>query len=340
MTTVSICIPVYNGAPYLAAALASACAQDHADLEILVVDDGSSDDSVAIAQAMAMRDARLRVERNPSNLGLVGNWNRCVDLARGTWIKFLFQDDLLEPGCVSALLAHAAKGWTFVACDRTFIVEADAGDIDQGGFERNRAAVRAFLGPGAGCDAAAYAARALQGLHHNLVGEPTVTLIQRDLILKSGLFNPALVQLCDTECWLRLACQVGVGFVDRPLARFRVHGGAATARNTRGAAFVSDSLDKLALAQTAALAPQCAALRQAALASSAVADLGRAFRQRAHSVRSWVDTHATEPCGKGTVAQAYATFLKISPQSAVAALPHLAWRLRDGLWQLRRALSR
>ena len=333
-------MPVYNGAPYLAAALASACAQDHADLEILVVDDGSSDDSLLIAQAMAMRDARIRVERNPSNLGLVGNWNRCVDLARGSWIKFLFQDDLLEPDCVSALLAHAARGWTFVACDRTFVFEADAGDIDRTGFERNRSAVRAFLAPGAGCDAATYAARALQGLHHNLVGEPTVTLIRRDLVLQSGPFNPSLVQLCDTEYWLRLACQVGVGFVDRPLARFRVHGGAATARNTRGAAFVSDSLDKLALAQTAALAPECAPLRQAALASGADGDLQRAFRQRAHRVRSWVNAHGQEPCGKGTVAQAYAKFLNTSPHSAVAPLPHLAWRLRDGLWQLRHGLAR
>lgn len=341
LDSVSLCIPVYNGAPYLAAALASARAQDHARLEILVVDDGSTDDSVAVAQAAAEQDARIRCVRNPVNLGLVGNWNRCVELAEGRWLKFLFQDDLLEPDCVSALMARAADGWRFVACDREFIVEHDAGSLDVAGFHANRAAVRAFLAPEGGCSAAAFRQRSLHGLHHNLVGEPTVTLIERALMRSTGPFNAALVQLCDTEYWLRLGCQAGVGFVDRPLAHFRVHGGAATARNTRGTRFVSDSLDKLALARTAALDPACASLRSVAATASgrAPTDLRKAFDDRAHAVHEWVRLHADEPCGAGTVQQAYAHFLDRCPEARVAEAAHLMWRCRRGLSALRHAMT-
>jgi hypothetical protein len=335
LASVSICIPVYNGARYLQAALDSARAQDHGELEILVVDDGSSDDSVAMALAAAAQDGRIRCVRNPANLGLVGNWNRCVELAQGDWVKFLFQDDLLAPGCLAALLAKGQQGFAFVACDRDFIFEGDDATASAAGFIDNRRQVNAFLRPNAGCSAGQYAEQALRGLHFNLVGEPTVTLIQRALLQSTGPFNAGLAQLCDTEYWLRLGCQVGVGYVPEPLASFRVHAEATTARNRRDASFVADSLDKLALAYTAARAPECEALRQAARAATPAVDLEAAFRQRAHQVREWVQQHAAEPCGRGTVDEAYRGFLQRSPGCTVSPAAHAAWRLRKRLWTLR-----
>ena len=349
LNSVSICIPVYNGAPYLAAALASAQAQDHQALEILIVDDGSSDESVSIARAAAAQDSRLTIVCNPANLGLVGNWNRCVELARGTWIKFLFQDDLLQPDCVSSLLARGAQGSPFVACDRDFLFESDAADLNHSSYLDSRRQINALLAPAGGCSAQEFGLHALRGLHFNLVGEPTVTLIRRDLMTRTGPFNPALVQLCDTEYWLRLGCQVGVGYVARPLATFRVHGRAATARNSRGAAFVADSLDKLALAHTAATAPECAPLRRLAARPAAgfvdgnadggarrAIPLVSAFRQRANQVHEWAAQHADEACGDDTVRGAYGRFLDRCPGCAVNPLAHAVWRLRRSLWQLRR----
>ena len=86
---VSVCVPTYNGARFLRQCLDSALAQSWRDLEILVVDDGSTDESVAIARDYARRDDRVRVAVNAANLGLVENWNRCVALARGRWINFI-----------------------------------------------------------------------------------------------------------------------------------------------------------------------------------------------------------------------------------------------------------
>lgn len=73
MPLVSICIPTYNGARYLEACLDSALTQTFRDIEVLVVDDQSTDESCQIAQAYARQDRRVKVVGNKHNLGLV--WN-------------------------------------------------------------------------------------------------------------------------------------------------------------------------------------------------------------------------------------------------------------------------
>ncbi len=80
--TVSVLVPAYNGATFVGQCLTSIQAQSHQDIEVLVVDDGSTDDTLAIAREFARQDPRVRVEVNAHNLGLVGNWARCIELAR------------------------------------------------------------------------------------------------------------------------------------------------------------------------------------------------------------------------------------------------------------------
>ncbi|MGH7488544.1 MAG: glycosyltransferase family 2 protein, partial [bacterium] len=107
--TISVCIPTYNGAAYLARCLDSVLAQTFSDFEVVIVDDRSTDESVAIARGYAERDSRVQVFRNDVNLGLVGNWNRCVELSRGQWLKFVFQDDIVLPKCMTQMLAAAGS---------------------------------------------------------------------------------------------------------------------------------------------------------------------------------------------------------------------------------------
>lgn len=76
---VSICLPVYNGAKYLRQAIESVLAQTYGDFELLVSDDGSSDDSVAIAQEYAAKDERVIAWTNERNLGLFENYNLCIE---------------------------------------------------------------------------------------------------------------------------------------------------------------------------------------------------------------------------------------------------------------------
>lgn len=92
---VSVIMPVFNGTAYLAAAINSVLAQTLPDWELIVIDDGSSDGSSSIAQAYS--DPRVRVLRNPHNLGLPLTRNRGLDEARGSYVAFLDSDDIALP---------------------------------------------------------------------------------------------------------------------------------------------------------------------------------------------------------------------------------------------------
>ena len=98
--TVTIGMPVFNGARYLEAAVSSALDQDYPDLEVVIADNGSSDQTVEIARSFAERDPRVRVYQHSENLGAARNYNFVVDEARGRYFRWLAHDDLCGPGLV------------------------------------------------------------------------------------------------------------------------------------------------------------------------------------------------------------------------------------------------
>lgn len=97
---VSICIPVYNREAQLERALRSACEQTFRDLEIIVVDNASTDGSADVALRRAASDDRVRVVRNETTLDKTDNWWKALTLARGTYVKLLFSDDWIAPEAV------------------------------------------------------------------------------------------------------------------------------------------------------------------------------------------------------------------------------------------------
>jgi len=97
MLMVSILIPVFNRKEFIADCIQSALSQTFNDFEVIVVDNASDDGTWEICQSFAAMDSRVRVFRNSSNVGPVRNWVRCIDEARGHYIKFLFSDDLIMP---------------------------------------------------------------------------------------------------------------------------------------------------------------------------------------------------------------------------------------------------
>lgn len=105
---VSIVVPAYDVAAYLPACLDSLLAQTHRDLEVVVVDDGSPDESGRIADAYAARDRRVRVV-HIDNRGLGGARNEGLRHARGDYLGFCDADDLMPPRAVELLLGHARQ---------------------------------------------------------------------------------------------------------------------------------------------------------------------------------------------------------------------------------------
>ncbi len=92
----SVMIPVRNGSAFLGEAIASALAQEERDAEIVVVDNASTDSTPDVVRGF--RDQRLRYIRNPNELEMVGNWNRCIELAVGEFVALLHHDDRWLPG--------------------------------------------------------------------------------------------------------------------------------------------------------------------------------------------------------------------------------------------------
>jgi glycosyltransferase involved in cell wall biosynthesis len=293
---VSVCVPTYNGARFLRQCLDSALSQSWRDLEILVVDDGSTDESLAIARDYARRDARVRVVANPTNLGLVENWNRCVALARGSWIKFLFQDDYLEPTCLSRMLEAAQGDTALVAVRRDIVFEPGVSAAVRQNYEpfTTRASLRGFFGAVPRIRAEAFAAHLVRRPCLNCIGEPTATMMHRSVFDRFGGFNRDFVVLADWEFAARVAIHRGLAYVDETLAVFRVH--AWSASQTRGTdrRFRVWVLDGLIMEHDLANSPLYEPARQAAARLRPPVDLHFRLADAVREARGMARRYATD----------------------------------------------
>ena len=108
MPTISLIIPVYKVEKYLDSCMQTVVAQSYRNLEILLVDDGSPDNSGAMCDAWAQKDARIRVIHKP-NGGLSSARNAGLDEATGEYVMFLDSDDTLHPDICSHLYDCLSK---------------------------------------------------------------------------------------------------------------------------------------------------------------------------------------------------------------------------------------
>lgn len=119
---VSIAIPTYKRPDLLREAIHSALAQvTELSFEVIVVDnDPDSNDAAIVDQLVrSFQASNLRLFRNQSNIGMFGNWNRCISLSRGNWLTILNDDDLLHPNFLESVW-NERNGQSLVACRATF----------------------------------------------------------------------------------------------------------------------------------------------------------------------------------------------------------------------------
>ena len=122
---VSIIMANYNGARFIAAALRSCLAQTVQNIEIIVVDDASTDDSVARIQAIAATDARIRLAALTRNGGPAAARNHALDLVRGEWIAVVDSDDLIHPTRLERLLQAAQADGADIVADNMLEFQDD-----------------------------------------------------------------------------------------------------------------------------------------------------------------------------------------------------------------------
>jgi Glycosyl transferase family 2 len=212
-SAVSVCVPAFNGGRYIGAAIRSVLEQTFGDFDVLVVDDGSTDDTRAVVEAV--RDERVRLVANRFRLGLVANWNRCLELSRGRYVTVFHQDDLMAPenlgSKVRFLEAEPTVG--FVHSNVTQI-DAEERLFSESWSEPARADDEGRH------EGAAYFQRLVGG--GNLVCAPSVVM-RREAFERLGGFDPRVPFTADWEMWMRIALFYDVGYLARPLVCYRRH---------------------------------------------------------------------------------------------------------------------
>lgn len=118
----SVIVPVYNVEPYLARCLDSVLAQTEKDLEVVCVNDGSTDGSPAILMRYAAADARVRVVAQ-ENRGLSGARNSGLDVARGRYVMFVDSDDWIPPYAVETFVKAAEESGAPVVVSESYAVD-------------------------------------------------------------------------------------------------------------------------------------------------------------------------------------------------------------------------
>ncbi|MER5563772.1 glycosyltransferase family 2 protein [Streptomyces sp. NPDC002506] len=125
MPLVSVVMPVYNSAATLGAAVRSVLTQTHSDVELLVTDDQSSDNSMDLLRAFAATDERVRPQSAPERGGAARARNLAIERARGDYVAFLDSDDLWLPEKTEKQLAFAAQATAPLTFTSYFKMDAD-----------------------------------------------------------------------------------------------------------------------------------------------------------------------------------------------------------------------
>ncbi|HEX8344132.1 MAG TPA: glycosyltransferase, partial [Actinoplanes sp.] len=133
-SVLSVVVPIYNVAPYLDECLSSIAAQYHTGLEVIMVDDGSTDDSAAIAAEFAGRDPRFRLVSQP-NAGLGAARNAGAAVATGDYLMFVDSDDVLPPYAAETLIGSLELTGSDFACGN--VMRLTTRGVHQSGLHRN-----------------------------------------------------------------------------------------------------------------------------------------------------------------------------------------------------------
>jgi GT2 family glycosyltransferase len=224
-----VCIVTHDDGAWLAEALASVAAQTFRDFELVVVDDASTDGTPELLRRQA--PAGAVVVRNARNLGEARSTNRACALARGTFVKVLHGDDVLEPDCLERMLPVAERPGVGLVFSRRHVLK-EAGDAEADAWSRRYGELHEPLMPlGEVTPGREVLRRAVGlGLLRNVLAEPSGLMIRREALQRLGGLHLHMVGHLDVDLQLRIATAYDVGFVDARLFGYRRHGASASSR--------------------------------------------------------------------------------------------------------------
>ena len=173
---VSVVIPAYNAAAFIDETLASALNQTYRNLEVIVVDDGSSDNTAEIVAAVAARDSRVRLLRQP-NRGVAAARNLGIEHSQGAFVAPLDADDLWSPDKIARQITamHEAGPRVGMVYAWSLVIDVASRILPRSGTAYH------YCG-----DVVPYL------IMHNFIGNGSTPLLRRDAVLEMGGYDPSL----------------------------------------------------------------------------------------------------------------------------------------------------
>jgi glycosyltransferase involved in cell wall biosynthesis len=218
---VSICIPCYNAGKFVGDTLRSVLEQTYCNMEIIVCDDCSTDNTLQVVKSFT--DSRVTVYVNEHNLGCSSNYNRALSYAKGEYVKLLCADDLITSDCIEKQVRafEENKGKNIV------MVTASKNVINENG---KRLFTKNF--PGRGFIEGKKAVRRSVLYGTNIFGEPGLPLTRTDVLRKTtSVTEDKYYTYCnDFDLWCKILLHGNLFVLKAPLFLFRVVGASVTSR--------------------------------------------------------------------------------------------------------------
>ena len=202
-TPITVLMSVFNGEAYLEAAIRSILGQTFPDFEFLIIDDGSSDGSIAIVEAF--QDERIRLIRNETNIGLTRSLNKGLALAKGKYIARMDADDVALPDRLRLQFdfLETNQGYALIGGERQLLQNGHL-TTKRGELFAEHEAIR------------------IQQLFRNGFVHSTVMI--RTSLVKLLRYDETIFAAQDYELWVRISQRAKVANLLSPLVQYRVHG--------------------------------------------------------------------------------------------------------------------
>lgn len=214
---VSIVIPAYNNENTIIATLESIRNQSYKNIEIIIIDDNSKDKTLQLVTEQQKKDNRIKIYHNSTNLGMIGNWNKCIQMSNGEFVKLVCADDLLDKNEIEK------ETGVMILNPSVNLVESDTRLIDingkkTGSFKRYH---KSGLVKGKKIARTSI-------IWNNFFGAPVNNLIRKSVLDKTGYFDEQFTYILDFDMWMKIACTGDVYIIHELLNSFRIRNDSNT----------------------------------------------------------------------------------------------------------------
>ena len=235
---VSVCLPTHNGSLYLSETLNSIRKQTYKNIELIISDDSSTDDTIDIIESFKKKVSFPTHITTHIPKGIGANWNNCIINSNGEYIKFVFQDDLIAPNCIELMLNTFIKydEVGLVASKRDIIYRNKQEDFNiEEWLARFKDLQKNLNLPSE--EISIFSKSIMENKDFllppmNKIAEPSFTMFHKSILNTTGYFRNDLSQSIDYEFYYRVLKHYKIAIINKNLGQFRLHQNQLTLKNS------------------------------------------------------------------------------------------------------------